>query len=339
MFEIELIGNWYEMGKQYGMIMKHSPFQAPIYDENMMHRYEFAEKCEQQVKNYAPDLIEFLKGFAEGGSYDYDMIKVLPLVLNYGWEPPKPSCTISYISSEYSATGHPFMLRNYDWDYSSEKIMAKMILSPTNGNKSISFTDLWGGAYGGINQKGLLIGITAAATYDGEWIPGVMMNLLVQWVLTHYSTAQEAANYIKSVPHTGAFHYFVVDQDRNIARILGTPDGVVVDLFNDENVIQTNHIIVDSMIDRQDESRMPVSSPIRFENVQKWLAKQKGKINSVKIKEFCSLSHSKGGIHEDGDFMGIKFGTIWSWFYDFQEHAFYLSPGNPLHHEYQKISF
>ncbi len=336
MFETQLKGSYYEMGAQMGALLQQGGFQPEPITEKSTKRMTFANQCEPLIQQHCPGMIDYLKGFAEGGQFDYERIKLIPMVLMYGAQVP-PSCTICYVSSQDSSSGYPFLFRNYDWDYTSENVSALRHTHPQEGFKAFTFTDLWAGCYGGMNEKGLIVGITAAPSYTGDWKPGVSMNLLVQWVLDHFASTEEAITYLTSVPHMGAFHFVIVDQSRDIARILATPEKVAVERFHDQNTVQTNHVVNQEMLSRQDPKKIPPSSPIRFNNVQTWLKTQQGQISAEKIQDFCKQPIPDGGIHEDAKWEGIAFGTIWSWYFDFETRSFYAARGNPLSHAYEKV--
>ena len=331
MFKFELYGTYLEMGMKYGKILKEAGF---AYEPFQQDRADFANICEQEAKKYAPNILEFIRGMAEGGNFDYDRLKTLPLVLNYGFV-PKPSCTVGYVPSSYTKSGYPILFRNYDWDFSSESVFTMRKMYPTGKNASITFTDLWAGAYGGINDKGLMVAITAAAFYNGIWKPGLSVNVIVSTILDNEETVEGAVKYLQTISHMGAFHFVVVDRNRNIARVLATPEKVHVDRFHDEVVAQTNHILIDSMKELENIMRVDPSSPIRYKNTLEWIENNRSEITLKSIEKFCTNPINLNGIHEDAEYQGIKFGTIWSWIYDFKTQKLWVSPGNPKNNAYQ----
>ncbi len=62
-------------------------------------------------------------------------------------------------------------------------------------------------------------------------------------------------------------------------------------------------------------------------------------IVTEKIERFCRQPIDEGGIYELDEFQGVKFGTIWSWYYDFGTQEFYVSDGNPKNNPYHRVSF
>lgn len=338
MFEINVSGTYYEMGQIIGEILKQVGFVPEQITEASIKRINFAEKCENVVKEYMPDMIDYLKGIADGGNFEYNRIKILPLVLGYSMPQP-PSCSICYVSSEFSETSQPFLFRNYDFNWFLENLTNQWHSTPENGIESYSFCDLWAGAHCGLNAKGLLVAISSAPAYTGEWQPGLSMNLLTQWMLNNYTTVSEAVQFLQTVPHMASFNFIIVDNDKNVARVIGTPQKVSVEIIQDKNIIQTNHMLIDDMKSLENPRNIARSSIPRYKNLQEWLNQQKGKVNAKEIEDICRKSIAEGGIFEDDEFNGVKFGTLWSWYYDFQTQKLHIAPGNPQNHEYKMISF
>jgi len=338
MHKIEISGSYYEMGKINGGIHKQGGFKPEELTEASKNRIEFADKCEKIVQQYCPGLIDYLKGFADGGNYDFNRIKLFPLVLGYGI-PLAPNCSVCYVSSEFSSTSHPILFRNYDFKDFCENYASHFHLTPTDGFESHSFSDLWIGSHGGFNKEHLMVAITSAPHYVGEWKPGISMALLTQWILDQFDSTLEAAEFLKSVPHMASFNFIIVDKNKNIARVIGTPEKVGVEIYNDQNIIQTNHFLIDNMKHLEDSADISESSIQRLENIGSFLERNKGKINHQKIEKLCKAFIRDGGIFEDGVYSGIKNISLWSWHYDFETQEFKVTNGNPRDNQYELITF
>ncbi len=338
MYKIKLEGTYSDMGKKQGKLLKRSGFKPEEIPNEDYPRIIFANRCEKKIEQYTPEWIEYLKGIAKGGSYEYDQIKLIPMILVHEMA-NFPSCSIAFISSKSSGTNSPFMLRNYDWDWENEKMMLFRHMIPENGIESYETSDLWCGSYGGFNKEGLVVAMTGIPSFDADWQPGIAPNLLVSWVLNHFLSAREAGQFLKSIPHLGAFHYVIADQSNILTRIIGAPGNIHVDLFQDEDLVQTNQITVEEMRKFEIKEKIPPSSPPRFHNTLKWIEENKGNIDLERIKRYCTTPTNHGGIYEDDEFMGIKFGTIWSWIFDFKQQIFYLSSGNPQENLYKSYRF
>ncbi len=338
MHTITLSGTYFEMGVQLGENLKKSGFNPEFIIPKNYTGYEFLAECEAAIAEHTPGIIKNLKGIAKGGDYDYERLKILPMSLFF--DSPKmnlPSCTVFAIKGEYTESKKPIFVRNYDWDISFQSLLTVTHSALTQGIPNVGFGDTYGTRYGGTNANGLTIAITSGGSYGGIPKPGITMCLATRWMLDQLSTTEEAVNFLEKIPHVHGFNYMICDADGSIARIATTPERVEVDYANDGVLIQTNHYINPKMQKIENESLIPVSSKIRYQNVQDWIKSHKNPISVADIRDLTSLDVEKNGICDHGEFEGIKFGTIWSWIFDYDAKQLSLSPGPPCKMEYERI--
>ncbi|MDY6877670.1 MAG: DUF5680 domain-containing protein [Chloroflexota bacterium] len=89
MHQVELHGSYEEMRHQQGLPLKRIGMTLLPPNPKMLR---FAKQCEQVVEQYAPELLDEIRGLAEAAELDYEA--VLTPTLTAPFEPQEiPSCT------------------------------------------------------------------------------------------------------------------------------------------------------------------------------------------------------------------------------------------------------
>lgn len=332
MNEIQLKGTYHEMGLQHGKLLRGMPiFNEPtgILAEK---RRQLADQCEKIIDEYCPGITDHLRGFAEGGNFEYDEVKIVPFCLNF-LSVPIPSCTIATLSGNYTQNAQPLFIRSYDWDYTAETYSIFYHTHLSGGLENYGFCDIWGSRYGGVNQEGLTIAITGSPSYKGPPQPGISMNILVWWILDHFTTVAQVVEFLNKVPHLSAFNFMVMDKNGNMAQIVVTHEQILTSQSSTEFFTQTNHFQSEEMSKYAIPGFDTGSSAIRLENIQKWICQNKSSITPESALKFIQTPVTSGGICDHGQFGEIIFGTIWAWVYDYEKEKLYYFPGSPSKNE------
>ena len=312
------------MGRQHGRVLKGKFVPPPASREKI----EYARECEEMVAEYAPGLIDELRGIADAGDIDLQLLNAFVLVLGI-----EPRCTVFAISGDNTADGASLIARNYDWDESFQQYFTGVWTSPSGGLTSLSFTDHMVGCYGGVNEAGLAVAITFIPAYIRKPTPGVRVNIATRWILDTCKTTEEAASYLEEIPHQIGQNFLLADRDGTLARVETAGEKTVVEFSEDGFAATTNHYLSPEMKHLEAEDYPLDGSMRRLNNVVNWF---KGRESPVSIDEvkFVLSDHERGvcnhGVHD-----GVRFGTIWSWFTHLERRLVYVCDGAPCKNEYK----
>ncbi len=272
-------GNAHEVGLQ----------QGKIYKENGMGFYRIKidpNLFKKQLKiyqTYYPDLLDELKGIAEGGNFNEEKLiyNFITGEISYYTNLFRldKACTIF----GYKSDKNLFVGRNYDWIPETEKtFQVYKVISP-NKNSFIAITDmgstnltttnskyLFYYADDAINDKGLFIGITFA--YADQWTYGISSMHMTKLIVENCQTIKEAINIFKNVPLCCPKNFFIADKNGDMVVVEHTSKKFKI-LYPENNIlIQSNHYL-DNELAKEDTilKRVPFhNSFIRYyETLQK----------------------------------------------------------------------
>lgn len=321
-------GSYYELGLNYGKKLKglFNPPPAPKQKIELMY------ECEEVIKRYAPGIIEEIKGLATGAEVDLELLKVFLLLLGI-----EPGCTVYAISSEYTDSGFPIIARNYDWfDWVAEFFTVNWI-KPTDKYSSVSFSDHFVGRYGGANENGLAVAITAVPAGRNKITPGIRMNLSNRWMLDSFKSTKEAVTFLETVPHVTHHTFLIADKDDNFARVETDTEDVSVTYSVDGFLATTNHYQAEKMLKYETPENIPLTSKSRLEYVIKWFKANKQKIGLENIKNM--LKDHKSGVCAHGSWDGMSASTLWSWIAPLGKRKLLLCEGSPCENEYKELEY
>jgi predicted choloylglycine hydrolase len=139
------------MGLRYGGILYDHGFRVPKQEECFI---EFGRKSEVVVRRVFPDILDEVRGFAEGCHSPY--ADLLSFVMSVGLVKP-PKCSL------FATAVEPNVIfgRNYDFYYSFKDYTESYLTVPQGGYASIGDTDVFIGREDGVNEKGLAIGVSS----------------------------------------------------------------------------------------------------------------------------------------------------------------------------------
>ena len=92
-YEVKLSGSYYDMGLRTGKMLEKDKGLLPKFSKE---KIEKGMEYEKEVRAYAPELLEELRGIADGSGVDYSVIAAHELSL-YRLQ---PSCLVMAISGD-----------------------------------------------------------------------------------------------------------------------------------------------------------------------------------------------------------------------------------------------
>ncbi|UCG37373.1 MAG: hypothetical protein JSV64_03625 [Candidatus Bathyarchaeota archaeon] len=336
MYQARLKGSYYEMGLQQGKMMKRrilpSIWSASFHETVDPARIEFADECEEIVRQYMPDFLDELQGISDAFGADYSKVRIWPLC---SYAKLQQSCSAVAVSGEYTAHGKPLFIRTYDFLDSDRKDFTAFWTTPENGYASLGFSDAMSSRYCGFNEKGLAIA-SSISGYAGPTQPGIVFSLVTRWILDQYPTAKKAAEFLTDAPHFHGWNFLLCDIENNIVRVEACPEKVEVVNFDEGIGVSTNHYLSKKMREFEEENwRSEGSTERRYTNILNWFRSRNGPITPDYACKLAKQHVNGGGICDR--FVGVDGGTLWSWIYVMGEPDVLVSDGPPCEYSYRKI--
>ncbi len=175
------------------------------------------EKAKKVFQSLSSLIWEEFEGLQD--SLKWPMKRVLLEFGGYRTNIPRSGCSI--------LVGKDYMLRNYD--YHPKTYDGRLVVfQPTDrGYATIGMSQRVTGRCDGMNENGLSLGYTFInRKRPGD---GFVCHMVGRLVLELCKDTEEAATFLKEIPHRGSFSYVLFDQNSDLATIVETsPRGVSV---------------------------------------------------------------------------------------------------------------
>ncbi len=204
----------------------------------------------------APDRLMEIYGLSQG--YNDPFPEIGPLyhrLVNYHAahdighaliDNPLLGCTSFAVSGPYTANGHLWTGRNFDFDaarcFDENKIV--MLVTPDDGLRFLSVG--WPGLVGvvtGLNEKLIFASLNAAHSEDSARI-GTPVSLVLREVMQHASTLDEAVSIIVNAQVFVSDSYLVADGKTGQAALVEkTPARSAVVRWESDAIVNTNHFL------------------------------------------------------------------------------------------------
>jgi len=329
MKRIELSGTHYEIGLQMREILKETGGYPPKYSQDVLEK---SHAYEDQVRIYAPDLLDEFRGIADILGIDY----YIPITLEatpYRFQ--MSNCVVFAISGEHTQSGMPILAHNQEWMERESRNLRVCNTHPKGKMKSMGFTYHWPlvSRYGGMNEAGLAISMASASfiTYG----PGIMLNIAVRWILDTCRTTAEAVEFLRKIPKVWGTTYIIIDKQQIIAKVEAHHEKTVV-TYSDTG-LAWNCLLYDTpelrnLIehDRVDTCGEIVST--RKSYWDEWFSQHKGMITDKQLTNYLGNHEQKMCYHE---MEGLE--ICWSYVLKPIENEALLCVGRPCKNKYVEI--
>jgi len=342
MREVELRGTYFEIGAEVGRILRryidgggdYTPIRQSAVTED---RRKLARGCEKAVEEHTPSLLEELDAIIETGGFADSNLRDFELTLAAY---PRFGCSIFAVSGQYTKSGKTIFARDYDWNWSFQDYLMLLRTYPKKRLASLGCSDILVGRYGGINEAGLAIGLTAIPGYHKPDSPGVMLHLATRWILDNCRTVNEAVEFMERIPHVRGNNYLVTDKSGGMAMIQACPEKVVVLGPEDGLVVATNHFQSPDMQVYENKANIPLSTVRRHDYIRDWLVKRKEKVDIKMVQQVQKGSENdREGVCQDYTVNGERFGTIWAWTHEAGTRTMELAGGSPSEVEFVPYTY
>ncbi len=329
MKKIELRGSHYEIGIQMGEILKRTDGYPPKYPKEVLEK---SRPYEEQVRVYAPDLLEEFRGIADSLGIDY----YIPVTLEatpYRFQ--HSSCLTMAISGKHTRSGMPVLARNHEWMEREGENLRLCYTRPDGKLRSMGETFHWPlvSRYGGVNEAGLALA-TNLVVYENSG-PGIMMNLAVRWVLDTCETTEKAVAYLEKIPKVWGETYVIVDKENTIAKVESHRQKTTV-TYTDKG-FEFNTLLYDSPEMQQFTDQERIDSCIEYTSARgaflnEWFHQNKGNITDPLI-----IAALKNHEHKMCDHKLEGLEICWSYLMKIGENSALVCAGRPCKNEFVEV--
>ncbi|MEM9857770.1 MAG: C45 family peptidase [Bacteroidota bacterium] len=251
------------------------------------------------MKNYYPEVVEEIEGFAKGIQDTPENLAAF--LLSLGVFDTQGQCSVFVFKNHDSVV----VGRNYDMLFAFKKFTESSLIAPKDKYAYICQSDVFIGRSDGINEKGLSV---AMSFVNGTQVqPGIGFHFVVRKVLENCSSTEEAVRLIGNTKVSAANNFLIADVSGDIAVVESAPQKSVVRRpAVNENFIYITNQFVTSEMGRFDRGEVEWSkSEERYEGLQRQL-RSCDHMDLEKAKEILSDKCVCLDLKKE------KFGTIWS---------------------------
>lgn len=259
---VDLVGSYYELGLKQSEEIKSSQFLEQMDLLKELSTNSNSTKAQEILKAISTNLLEELRGLAEG--LDIELDTIIRLYSGYDVSFPTMGCT-AYVNDGY-------YVRNYD--FSPELYDARLVFSnPIDGYASVGFSQQVIGRLDGMNERGLVVGLHFVNNHDKE--EGFIATTIVRMLLDQCGCIKEAIDLISIIPHGFCYNYSITDQSGRGVVVEASPQKQFVNFGNP--LICTNHFESEAL---REKNRKEIQGSV----------KRKEYINSLLTKKLSPIS-------------------------------------------------
>lgn len=318
----------YEAGFHYGqMLLKNNK----RIDDNhtfiiSQKRKDFAEKCLPYYQQFYPEILDEIRGLADGQQISYENMYTFLLSM-YCFEFNNKCTCFAFQTKNEILLG-----RNSDFLVELEKLYMNCLYSlddvyAFNGNTT-AFIEI----EDGVNEYGLAIGLTFIYPYIVQ--PGLNAGMLVRFLLEKCQTVNEAISYLKKLPIASSQTLTMIDKQGDMVIVECSPQHVILIYPNEKEnfIVTTNHFHSQEMKIYRNIDIDNWKSDIRYEVAYQAL-KNNQQLYSVEFAKdvlkgkygfMCQYDRKRGA------------DTVWSVIYDVKNNKILRSEGNPSRKKYKE---
>lgn len=321
MYHLRFKGNHYDIGYKWGrkllenniFLLDNIPFS--ITEE---HRV-FAKKSEIYYKNFFPEILEEIKGIAEGQKIEYDLL--LSFLLSMYCIIPNCNCSCVVMKIDKNI----ILGRNSDFVITLEKLSMNCIYKLSTGYSFMGNTTSFIEIEDGINEYGLAIGFTSIYPTIIDY--GFNAGMIIRFLLEKCKTVTESITLLKNIPIASSQIFVLADITGEIALIECNCKKITIyKNFKENNYfISTNIFHSKDMIKYNKDNYDNWFSEERYQTLKNFFNENFFNCDVEKIKRLLS---GENGFICQYDRKTNK-DTIWSSIYEINNNKIWRAEGNP----------
>jgi predicted choloylglycine hydrolase len=320
-----LEGTHYEMGQYYGAQLYERGFRITQLPRIKTDAKVMAES-QRAVKSAFPEILEEIRGFADGCKASYD--QVAGFILSIGVTNSAPKCSCFAVKSVMTT----YFARNHDYLKVLKRHTESSLIVPKGYNAFIGQSDVFIGREDGINEKGLAIGTTFVGGKISK--PGINFILAVRCVLEKCGSVSDGVNVLRGMQFSTSQNFVLADQSGNMAVVEAGPEKIAVRYPEPGNsyIIATNNFRDPEMLPfEKEDDRNWYHSLTRYDSILGALQSPPSAVDMDYCEKILSGEH---GFVCQYKWWG-RIDTLWSVVADLRTLAIRRADGNPSRSKYQ----
>ena len=314
----------YEAGYRFGVLSLKNGHT--LNDKIALHmtqeKRKFMQKCLPFYQKEYPEILEEIKGIADGQGISYEDLLVFLLTM-YCFDMNFHCTCFAYADENQIIFG-----RNSDFLIALEKLYMNCLYQLGDVYHFQGNTTAFVEMEDGINEHGLAVGLTFICPTQIK--PGLNAGMLVRYLLEKCKTTKEAIAALKRLPIASSQTITLADCYGDIVVVECDCEGIeMIRPKNNENfVVTTNHFHSKTFINKRVSGFDDWNSDERYHKAYldfKEIGSMFSMDSAVKILSDTSQRNRKNG----GD-------TVWSVIYDIKNKSILRVEGNPSRKKYKK---
>jgi len=245
--------------------------QSPHWTGKSLSReaiIDLAEQCVTKHIEYAPDLMEELKGMADATNLSLAELIIMngftdfiDVVYHVGEGELQPvnnhedNCTAFLVPPSRTQANQGMFGQTWDMHETATPYVMLLDGKPDNALDFLSFTITGCVGMIGMNEAGIAVGINNLMASDGQI--GVTWNFVIRKILQQ-DNIEDALKCITDADLAGAHNYMLMDKNGNGYNVEAMSTHTHVEKLTDSPIVHTNHCIIDAN-QRVERERTPAS--------------------------------------------------------------------------------
>ncbi|MBN1333844.1 MAG: hypothetical protein JW971_08760 [Synergistales bacterium] len=348
-FKIE--GNPYERGIAYGRrtaelieisIWNYSKMFEAFSDLTWSDARKRSLDFLPSIEAYTPDLLDEMKGIAEGSGLTFEDILTLNSRSEIVLDTSVDGCTAFGVTPEFSSEGKTYICQNWDWIRRQKDtlVVIEIAQEPSPSILMIAEAGIISGK--GLNSSGLGVCFNALSTGQGK--PGIPVHVLLRRILDS-KTLGDAVESVASAERASSGNFLIGTSEGEIINIESAPEDFGVLYAEKGYLAHTNHFLcINHVCNVKDHGKVILPDTFhRLGRIKGLLENKKGSVDFNTCHEFLSDHRNFPDSicrHEDQkDPQGKQLASVYSAIMDLKERQLWLTSTNPCSGDFESYTF
>jgi len=295
------------------------------------------------IENYAPDLLEEMRGIAEGAGLVFEDILTLNSRSEIVLDTSVDGCTAFGVTPAFTSEGSTCICQNWDWIRRQQEALVVMEMVQEPPCPSILMIAEAGIISGkGINSSGLGVCFNALSTGRGK--TGVPIHVLLRKILDS-KTLGDAVESVATAQRASSGNFLIGTSEGEIINIESAPEDFGVLYAEKGYLAHTNHFLCTNLICHvRDHGKVILPDTFhRLGRIKGLLENRKGSVDLKTCQELLSDHRNFPDSicrHEDAkDPEGKQLASVYSAIMDLTGRTLWLTTTNPCSGDYEPYTF
>lgn len=303
----------------------------------------FAGKLAPLIEDYAPDLLDEMRGIAKGADAPLEDIlalnarnEVMYALKGEGAD----ECTSLAALPEVTGSGHTLIGQNWDWMASVAEHTAILALSIQEKPRLLVFTEAGFVGKAGFNEHGIGVCANLLTSTQDRGSIGVPYHVIVRRILAA-PTLHRAIQAITLTRRGASGNFLIGARGGEVIDIEATPGDFGHVLPADGILTHSNHFLCPELGAVDSRKGVSALTLIRHDRARRLLAKEAGAIEPESfmavLRDHFSFPHAICRHIDEADAPHERKLSAASIIMDLDVNEMYIAPGPPCEHDYRRI--